>query len=119
MKTKDLTCITCPIGCRISVEITESGLNVTGNTCPRGEEFAKTEMTAPMRSLTTTVRTLFPETPALPVRTNGEIPKEAIKPVMRELSKVSINKRMAIGDVLIENILGTGCDIIVTGDILT
>jgi len=115
---KQITCITCPIGCRVSIEAADNGYVFSGNRCPRGAEFAKTEITAPVRSLTTTVRTAFPEMPVLPVRTNGEVPKEKIKEIMRELSKVVVTERIGIGKIVIANILGTGCDIIVTSDIL-
>jgi len=114
---KQITCITCPIGCRVSVEVADNGYVFSGNKCVRGAEFAKTEMTSPVRSLTTTVRTAFPEMPVLPVRTNGEVPKEKIKEIMRELSKVVVTQRIGIGETVVVNILGTGCDIIATSNI--
>ena len=89
-----------------------------GNKCARGEEFAKTEMTSPVRSFTTTVRTVFADTPVLPVRTNGEVPKEKIREIIRELSKVVITERIGIGEIVAVGISGTGCDIIATSDIL-
>lgn len=114
---KQITCITCPIGCRVSIEAADNGYVFSGNKCARGAEFAKTEITAPVRSLTTTVRTAFPEMPVLPVRTNGEVPKEKIKEIIRELSKVVITERVGIGETVAVNILGTGCDIIATSNI--
>lgn len=115
---KQITCITCPIGCRISIDTVEGEYVFSGNKCPRGAEFAKTELTAPVRSLTTTVRTAFSEMPVLPVRTRGEVPKETIPEIIRELSKVVIAERVGIGETVAANILGTGCDIIVTSDML-
>ena len=115
---KQLTCIVCPIGCRIFIESRNGEYICSGNRCPRGGEFARIELTAPMRSLTTTVRTAFPEVPVLPVRTKGEIPKERIPAVMRELAKVMIKERISIGETVISDVLGTGCDIIATSNML-
>jgi len=115
---KQITCITCPIGCRITVDFTNGEYVFLGNKCARGLEFAKNEMTSPVRSLTTTVRTSFPQMPVLPVRTNGEVPKEKIREIIRELSKVVITEKIGIGETVAANILGTGCDIIATSNML-
>ena len=115
---KELICITCPNGCRLTAEKLDDGsVTVTGNLCPKGEEFARAELTAPMRSLTTTVRTVFSEMPFLPVRTAGVIPKESIMTVMNVLSGFVLDKKVRCGDVIITDISGTGCDIIATLDI--
>ena len=114
--TKQFTCIVCPIGCRVSVEMRDSEFIFTGNRCKRGAEFAKIELTAPMRSLTTTVRTIFPEVPVLPVRTKGEVPKKAIPALMAELSKVLVKRRIGIGAVVVHDVFGT--DVIATSDVL-
>jgi len=115
---KQITCITCPIGCRISIDIAEGEYIFSGNKCAKGRDFAKTEMTSPVRSLTTTVRTAFPEAPVLPVRTSGEVPKEKIKEIIRELSGIIITKKIGIGETVAADILGTGCDIIASSDML-
>jgi CxxC motif-containing protein len=107
-----ITCITCPIGCRIAIDIDNDEYIFSGNKCKRGEEFARTELTSPVRSLTTTVRTAFDDMPVLPVRTRGEVPKGKIKEIMRELSCIMITERIGIGEIVAANILGTGCDII-------
>ena len=115
---KQLTCITCPIGCRITVDTSGGKFSFSGNKCKRGAEFAQAELTSPMRSLTTTVRTSFPDTPVLPVRTRGEVPKGKITEIIRELSRVTITERIGIGEIVAANAAGTGCDIIATSDIL-
>jgi len=115
---KQLTCIVCPIGCRVSADNRDGEFIFSGNRCPRGAEFARVELTAPARSLTTTVRTVFPEAPVLPVRTNGEVPKKIIPALMRELSTALVTERIGIGGTVIRDILGTGCDIIATSDML-
>jgi len=115
---KQITCITCPIGCRITIDVANGEYSFSGNKCTRGLEFAKNEMTSPVRSLTTTVRTSFPQMPVLSVRTNGEVPKEKIKEIIRELSKIVITEKIGIGETVAANILGTGCDIIATSNML-
>jgi len=114
---KQITCIICPTGCRITIN-EKNGWNIfSGNKCARGAEFVNTELTFPVRSLTTTVRTVFPDMPVLPVRTSGEVPKERMMEIIRELSKVTITERIGIGETVVANILDTGCDIIATCDL--
>jgi len=115
---KQITCITCPIGCRMTIDVVNGEYVFSGNKCARGLNFAKTEMTSPTRSLTTTVRTAFPQMPVLPVRTNGEVSKEKIKEIIRELSKIVVTEKIGIGEIVAANILGTGCDIIATSNVL-
>ena len=115
---KQLTCIVCPIGCRVSVETSNDKYVFSGNSCPQGEEFAERELNSPKRSLTTTVRTAFPETPVIPVRTSIEIPKHLIPAVMKQLATVLIKDRISLGTSVVSNILDTGCDIIVTSNTL-
>ena len=115
---KQITCITCPIGCRIIANVVDGEYVFLGNKCPKGIHFAKTELTSPVRSLTTTVRTSFPEMPVLPVRTSREVPKEKIPEIIRTLAKVTVTKRIGIGETVVANISGTGCGVIATGNIL-
>ena len=115
---KALTCILCPNGCRLTVEKEGERLSITGNQCQRGIGFAEAEITHPTRTLTTTVRTIFPQTPVLPVRTRGEIPREKIREVMAFLNTLTITEPLGIGAVAAENVLGLGMDVIVTSDAL-
>lgn len=115
---KDLLCIVCPTGCPMVAEQTGDEIIVTGNGCRRGADFARTELTCPTRSLTTTVRTVFAEAPVLPVRTNGEVPKEAIPAVMDALARTVVERRLGCGDLVAEDIAGTGCGVIATSNIL-
>jgi CxxC motif-containing protein len=115
---KEITCIVCPNGCRIHAGLQDGQYVFTGNRCARGLEFARTELTAPMRSLTTTVRTVFCGLPVLSVRTNGEVPKEMIPEIIRELAGVLISERIGIGETVAANILGSGVDVIATSNLL-
>ena len=115
---KELICITCPNGCMLQVEEIEGEIRVTGNKCKRGEAFAIAELTHPMRTICSTVRTVYPEVPVVPVRVSGEIPKEKIFDVMEEINKILVDRRVGRGEVLIPDVLGLGVDIIVTSNIL-
>lgn len=116
---KEMVCIVCPNGCDLQVELKEGQWRVTGNRCKRGETFAVAEMTNPKRTMSSTVATVFEEVPVIPVRVSGEIPKARIFDVMKEINKLVVKERVARGDVLIENVLNLGVDIIVTSSVLT
>ncbi len=115
---KELVCIVCPRGCTMKIEEKDGYFFVSGNTCKRGEAFAKSEMTYPMRTICSTVATAFPEFPVLPVRVSSDIPKEKIFDVMREINSVTVTERITRGDAVIKNVLGLGVDVIATSDIL-
>jgi CxxC motif-containing protein len=120
---KELLCIVCPNGCRLTVEETRDAtgapvFSVSGNQCKRGVDFAQAEITNPTRSLTTTVRTSFPGVPVLPVRTAGEIPKGQIREVMKLLNAVTVDRPLGIGEAAAANVLGLGVDVIVTSNVL-
>ena len=115
---KQLVCIGCPRGCRLTVEENSGEFIVTGNTCPRGKAFAISEMTEPKRTICSTVKTVFPGCPVLPVRVSDDIPKDTIFDVMREINAVVLTERIGRGDVIIENVLGLGVDVISTSDLL-
>ncbi|MDD3946438.1 MAG: DUF1667 domain-containing protein [Clostridia bacterium] len=113
-----LVCIVCPNGCVLEAEKTPEGIKVTGNKCKRGIAFATEELTAPKRSLTTTVATVYPDMPVVPVRTDGEIPKEKIFDLMAYLKKVKADKRYRAGEVICKDAMGLGADIIITIDMI-
>lgn len=96
----NLICITCPIGCALQAELRNGSLTVIGNACARGEDFARTELTNPMRTLCTTVRTNNPACPLLPVRTQGEIPKAAMMAVMQLLAGITVTQPLNCGDII-------------------
>ena len=105
----DLTCIRCPMGCAIHVEM-ENGqvVSVTGNTCPRGAEYAKSEATAPVRTVTSTVRALGGVRPVVAVNTVPDVPKGKIFAVMDAVRALEVKTPVHIGDILCENIADTG-----------
>jgi CxxC motif-containing protein len=115
---KELLCIVCPNGCRLTVEETDDGLKVSGNRCNRGISFAQAELTHPTRTVTSTVRTGLPGVPVLPVRTSGEIPKGMIPDLMVLLSGVTVREPVGIGEAVVKNALGLGIDVIATSNML-
>lgn len=115
---KEMVCIVCPNGCLLHIEEEGTALNISGHKCKKGLEFAKTEAMAPMRSVCSTVRTIFEETPVLPVKTSRDIPKDLIFSVMDELRNVTVRERIGNGDIVISHICGTDADIIATSNIL-
>lgn len=118
METKNLTCINCPLGCALTVEMNgETILHVTGNTCKRGEVYARREVTAPVRMVTSTVRVIGGNLPILSVKTRETIPREMILACVRELKKISLQAPVHIGDVVLENVAGTGIDIVATRNV--
>lgn len=115
---KNLTCVACPLGCSITVELDDQGqiLSVTGNTCKRGDAYARTEMTNPTRSLTSTVKVEGGRLPVVPVKSAAPVPKSMLFDCMKEINKVVVKAPVHIGDTIIENILGTGVAIVATND---
>ncbi len=115
---KELTCIICPMGCRLEAdcETTENGAlairSVTGNTCPRGERYARAELSYPERTVTSTVVLQGGRYRRLPVITSAPIPKDRIFDVMEEIRAVSVCAPVKIHDIIIENVCGLGVNII-------
>ncbi len=112
---KELICIVCPKGCHLKGD-EENGFAVTGNGCPRGEEYGKKELTDPRRVITSSVRITGGIYPCCSVRTDAPIPKAKIFEAMELLKKVELHSPVHVGDVVIADVLGTGANFIVTRD---
>lgn len=103
---RELTCIVCPIGCALKVEIDDGKVTgVTGNTCPRGKVYAETECTAPMRTVTSTVRCENGE--IIPVKTDRPIPKEKVFEAMQIIKSTYPVLPIKLGDVIIKDVFGS------------
>ena len=103
---RKLTCIVCPLGCQLTVELNgREVVNVEGNTCPRGAEYAHNECTNPQRTVTSTVR--CEDGGLVSVKTDRPIPKEKMAECMVLVNKAVAKRPVAIGDVILENVFGS------------
>lgn len=118
-----LTCIICPMGCLMEVTTQEKEdgsievLSVKDNTCPRGKTYAKKELVNPTRTLTTTIAVLNGESPLVPVKTLGEVPKNKLLSCMEIVRRKTVSAPIKRGDILIQDILGTGVNVVACADI--
>ena len=111
---KEITCIICPNGCKLTVKKENGEYLVTGHKCKRGISFAVQEMEDPRRTLCTTVKTAFKDIPRLSVRTDGEIQKRLIQPLMQQLRKIEVKEPVIVGDIIEENVFDSGVNVIAT-----
>ena len=124
MNTRELTCIGCPLGCSLTVSLdtTPDGsvevTNVTGNTCPKGDSYARKEITNPTRIVTSTVRVLNGTSPMVNVKTESDIPKNKIFACVDALRGIEITAPVKIGDIILENVAGTGVNVISARNIM-
>lgn len=119
MEQRELICINCPLGCPLTVTL-ENGevIKVTGNTCPRGEAYGRKECTDPTRIVTSTVRIEGGKLPVISVKTASDIPKGKMADIVAELKDVVLTAPVHIGDVVVENVAGTGVNVIATREVL-
>ena len=118
MERKELTCIGCPMGCQITVEL-EHGeiLSVKSNTCAIGDKYARNEVLHPERTVTSTVVVDGGDKPRVSVKTAGNIPKDRIFDCMKEINAVRVQAPVRIGDVMIENVVDSGVNVVATRNI--
>ena len=116
MEKMKLKCVRCPLGCMLKVKVTENGIEVEGNRCPRGEEFAVQEVENPMRILTTSVKVSGGALPLVSVKTSKAVPKDKIEELMEHIKSLEVKAPVKIGDVLEKNLLGLGVDLVATRD---
>ena len=117
MNQREIVCIVCPNSCVMQVDTQTSPISVSGNKCSKGKEFAEKEITNPVRMLCTTAGTVSKSCPVLPVRLSVEIPKDKLFEAMEEINKITVSQSVNCGDVISENILGLGADLIATADL--
>ena len=118
MKTVNLTCIGCPLGCSLTAEMEgREVIKVTGNNCGVGDKYAHKELTNPTRIVTSTVRVLGGDLPVVSVKTASDIPKSKIFDCIKALKDVEVKAPVTIGQVIAENVCGTGVAVIATKNI--
>ena len=116
--TKNLTCIVCPRGCTLTVtldsDLENPVVSVEGQGCKRGVDYATAECTHPTRMLTTTAPTV--DGGVVPCKTDRAIPRELLFEAMKAVNSLSAPAVVRIGDILLENLLGTGANIVATAN---
>ncbi len=118
MEIRNVTCIGCPMGCQITVEMDGSEvLNVTGNTCKRGDAYARKEVTNPARIVTSTVKVIGGKADMVSVKTRKDIPKGKIFDCVKALKGVEVKAPVHIGDVIVPDAAGTGVDIVASKNV--
>lgn len=118
VENKCITCIGCPLGCQITVTL--DGLeviSVTGNTCKRGDVYARKEVTHPTRIITSIIRVNGGEIPMVSVKTESDVPKEKIFDIMNCINGVTVNAPVCIGDILIKDVASTGVNVVATKNV--
>lgn len=105
--TRDMTCIICPRGCALKVEINGDNITVTGNSCPKGRQYAVDESTNPMRTVTSSVRVENREDTMVSVKTASPVPKDKIFEVMRLIRAKSVCAPVKVGNIIIKDVFGT------------
>ena len=109
------SCICCPLGCRIEVALDENGQvsEVSGYTCKRGADYAAQEAVAPERMVTAVLCVSGCLEP-VSVKTQRPVPKAAMKDVLAAVAALRLDAPVAAGDVLIEDVCGTGVAVVAT-----
>ena len=119
MEKRELVCVSCPMGCQITVTLDDNGqvVDVTGNTCKRGDAYARTECTHPVRMITSTIKVVGGKNAyVVPCKSSNPIPKEMMMECMDVINNACVQAPVKIGDVLIKNVLDTGVDIVATNE---
>jgi len=112
---KEVTCIVCPIGCKILVRSDGSKLDILrGYKCKKGIEYARNEALNPRRMLTTSILVKNGDWPLVSVKTSQPIPKEKLFLVLQKIKKASVNAPIFLGEIVIKNVADTDIDIIAT-----
>lgn len=110
---KEIICIVCPKGCHLKVE-EENNYNVTGNSCSRGAEYGRIELTDPTRVVCSTVRAQGGAHRRCPVKTDRPIPKGLIQDAMRTLNDLTLASPIQLGQIVVPNVCGTGANFVAT-----
>lgn len=116
MEPRNLTCIVCPMGCRMTVSEVDGQLRVTGNTCPRGEKYAIQEVTLPTRVITSSVKLTGGALPLCPVKTAAPVPKAMIPQCLAAIRAIHAAAPVRIGQVLADDLAGTGVALVATAN---
>ena len=121
MEVRELICIGCPLGCPIKVELENGEVkSVTGNTCKRGDDYARKEVTNPTRIVTSSVGVTGAKSglKTVSVKTAQDIPKGKIFDAVKAIKDITVEAPVRIGDVIVKDVAGTGVDMVATREVL-
>ena len=114
-KQQEITCIICPIGCKITVQSDGTSAKIiTGHRCKEGIHYATTEALDPRRMLTSSILVHNGQWPLVGVKTSKPVPKKNILKVLQEIKKISVEAPVKRGDILLTNTANINIDIIAT-----
>ncbi len=111
---KKMTCIICPVGCSLVIENPDDYMEVSGAKCKRGELYAVQELTNPLRTVQSTIRSTIPGYRRAAVKTSGPVPLKDVFVFMDEINKIVLNERKMCGDVLVHSLNESDVDLILT-----
>ena len=114
---KTLICITCPMGCRLSVSGNMDDLKVDGGKCPKGVDYARNEITNPVRMVCTTVKIDGAIHPVLPVKTDKAIADKYKLDVVKAVKDITLKSPVKMGDIILADLFGTGVNIVAERDL--
>lgn len=118
METRNLTCINCPMGCALTIEMEgDEVISISGNTCPRGDAYGRKEVTNPTRIVTSTVLVTGGVADLVSVKTRQDIPKGKIFECVKAMKDVQVQAPVHVGDVIVADIAGTGVELVATGNV--
>lgn len=115
MEERHLICIGCPVGCALTVRTRQGEVvSVEGNTCRKGKLYGEKEVTAPARTVTTTVAVTGGKLPVVSVKTKTDISKDKIFDCIRALKEIRVPAPVYTGDIILADAAGTGVDVVAT-----
>lgn len=114
-------CIGCPLGCRLELDEDAAGeiVEIRGSSCRKGDRYAAQEHTDPRRVLTSTVAIEGALWRRLPVKSAAPIPRDQVQQAATELASVAVTAPIRLGDVVHDDLLGTGIAVVATRDMDT
>jgi CxxC motif-containing protein len=116
-KPLEIICVACPHGCRLEATRKDGDILISNAGCKRGQEYAINEIKDPRRMVASTVQVNNGVHPLLPVSTSAPFPKGQITDLLREIRKVEISAPIKMGQVVLENVLNTGIDVVASRDL--
>jgi len=114
MEEKTITCIMCPVGCKIRITGEGKTVEIKGAACDNGKEYVLQEISVPSRVIMSVLPCRDGDIPTITVKTSHPVPKQKIRLVMKKLSTIEVSAPVHVGDIIVRNIADMHIDIIAT-----